>query len=351
MGTEAFSRPSSIRDRRHWMIIRETARRKLSVDDRKGIIGGSSVGALLELGGYSSLFQVYMDYTGQGLEPDEQTKWTFRRGHIMEKAIAEMFSALTGFELTEPEEAYYDPDHPYLILHPDREFTDPKSGRKYALECKMASMHAFRHSWGDPGEEIDAPLIDPSVPVYKGDEKTLVEQYYAQVQWYYALADYEGVFLARMTDGDIAIYYVEPDEMVQRALYKTAIRFHDRVAAGWKPDPKTTFQAKAAHPESIEGSEISADMDIESKMERIRTIRDEIRELDAEEEILKTEIMEYMKDSEILNSRNGSKLATWKKVNQTSFDSRRFKQDYPSLYETYLVRKETRAFRLSGQSA
>lgn len=330
------------------MLIKRIARRKLSVDDRKGIIGGSSVGALLDLGGYSSEFQVYLDYVGKRPEPDEQTKWTFTRGHILEKAIAEMFTALTGFELTEPEEAYYDPDHPYLILHPDREFKDPKSGKKYALECKMASMHAFRHSWGEVGDEVPAPLVDPAIPVYRGDENTLVEQYYAQVQWYYALADYEGVFLARMTDGDIVIYYVEPDEKVQKALYKTAISFHDKVETGWAPQPRNTFQAKSAHPQSVTGSEIFADSDIEGKMVRIRAIRDEVKELDAEEEILKTEVMDFMKDSEILNARDGARLATWRKVNQTTFDSRRFKQDYPSLYETYLVKRETRSFRMGG---
>ena len=329
------------------MLIRETARRKLSVDDRIGIIGGSSVGALLDLKGYGTEFEVYLDYIGKKPEPDEKTKWTFKRGHILEKANAEMFTALTGFELTEPEEAYYDPDHPYLILHPDREFIDPKTGDKYALECKMASVHAFRHSWGEMDELVTAPLLDPSIQVYRGDENSLIEQYYAQTQWYYALADYKGVFLARLTDNDIVVYYVEPDDDVQKALYLTAIGFHDKVEAGWEPAPVNTVQAKTAHPNSEENSEISADADIRGKMERLAEIRTEKKDLEAEEEIIKTEVMDYMKENEVLISSDGEKLATWKTVKRSTFDSTRFKQDYPNLYEVYQTKSESRPFRLA----
>lgn len=329
------------------MLIRHTATRELSVDDRTGIIGGSSVGALLELNGYGTEFEVYLDYIGKKPEPDEKTRWTFKRGHILEKANAEMFTALTGFELTEPQEAYYDPDHPYLILHPDREFTDPKTGDKYALECKMASVHAFRHSWGEMDELVTAPLLDPSIQVYRGDENSLIEQYYAQTQWYYALADYKGVFLARLTDNDIVIYYVEPDEDVQKALYNTAIRFHDKVESGWEPAPVNTVQAKTAHPNSEENSEISADSDIRNKMERLAEIRTEKKDLEAEEEIIKTEVMDYMKEKEVLLSADGEKLATWKTVRRSTFDSTRFKQDYPHLYEVYQTKSETRPFRFA----
>ena len=52
------------------MLIRHTATRKLSVDDRTGIIGGSSVGALLELNGYGTEFEVYLEYIGRKPEPE-----------------------------------------------------------------------------------------------------------------------------------------------------------------------------------------------------------------------------------------------------------------------------------------
>lgn len=329
------------------MLIKKIATRPISVDDRKGIIGGSSVGALLDLKGYGTEFEVYLDYIGKKPEPDEKIKWTFKRGHILEKANAEMFTALTGFDLTEPQEAYYDPDHPYLILHPDREFIDPKTGDKYALECKMASIHAFRHSWGDSEDQVSAPLLDPSIIVYRGDENSLIEQYYAQTQWYYALADYKGVFLARLTDNDIAIYFVEPDKQVQEALYYTAIEFHDKVESGWTPVPKNTHQAKTINPVCEKDSEITADDEVEDLMRKLRAIKDEQKELEAEEEIVKTDIMNFMKNKEVLVSSDGERLATWKKVRKSNFDSGRFKADYPNLYESYMVRGETRSFKLS----
>ena len=201
--------------------------------------------------------------------------------------------------------------------------------------------------WGEMDELVTAPLLDPSIQVYRGDENSLIEQYYAQTQWYYALADYKGVFLARLTDNDIVIYYVEPDEDVQKALYNTAIRFHDKVESGWEPAPVNTVQAKTAHPNSEENSEISADSDIRGKMERLAEIRTEKKDLEAEEEIIKTEVMDYMKEKEVLLSADGEKLATWKTVRRSTFDSTRFKQDYPHLYEVYQTKSETRPFRFA----
>jgi predicted phage-related endonuclease len=38
--------------------------------------------------------------------------------------------------------------------------------------------------------------------------------------------------------------------------------------------------------------------------------------------------------------------ATWKSQNKQSFDSKRFKADYPDLYEQYTTVNSTRVFRL-----
>ena len=324
------------------MIIENPGYRQLDAGSRKGIIGGSQIGAVLGLPGYVTKYSVYRAYMGFQDPVSPETEWTLLVGRVLEGPIAQLFSAKTGFSVKEVPEALYDPAHPYLILHPDREFRDLVDGKRYALECKTASMFAVKKHWPEP-DEMDFPLLPDSVTVYDG--KSLPPQYRAQCLWYTAFG-YDGVFLARLADNQLSIYFVEPNERYEKALLNSAIRFHDDIEGGWVPEPERSADAQRSYPKSIHGERITADFDAEEAYRKLKEAEDRAALAEAEAEAEKARIMDYMKDAELLKGRSGETMATWKTERRKEFDSALFRKEHPDLWARYSGYAESRVFRV-----
>lgn len=327
------------------MIIKNIGYRELSADDRKGIIGGSQVGALMGLRGYVSKYAVWRAYMGYKDEISEETAWAFFLGHEMEKTIAASFSFKTGIELEEVPLALYDKERPYIILHPDRQFALEINGKRYAVECKNASVNAVKKHWVEPVEYEGTTCIDDKVVVY--DESSLPPQYRAQCYWYTAFG-YDGVFLARMTDNQLFVYYVESDERVERALYNSAVRFRNNTEAGIIPEPENSRQIALSYPDA-ENTSIMIDSESLDVYKNLLRLKDEKADLELDIELDKSKLMGYMKDNERLISQEGKTLVSWKKEKRKNFDLDSFKKDHPELYSRYLCSNESRVLRISEE--
>lgn len=327
-------------------VIKNIGRIIRSTDDREGIIGSSQVGAVIGLEGYQNDYDVYLAYKGLAPEPDERTKWTFLVGHILEEPIAQLFTARTGYALREVPEALVDLDNPYLICHPDREFVDLVNGKRYAVECKTARSFAVRKKWPDPKEtyipNVFLDFIDPGVEVL--DEKGILDQYRAQCYWYTAFG-YDGVFLARLTDGDLHIYFVESNPDVEKVLVDGVKEYHDKIESGWAPRPKNDRNMKSAFPEAIRYSFILADDRISSAFNRYLEAQEREKSASEEKEHQKLIIQEYMGENEELWSKSEVKMVSWSNSERTVFDSTGFKKDHPELYAKYARKDKTRTFR------
>ena len=95
------------------MIVKNPVIRKIPADDRKGIIGGSQIGAIAGYPGYVTEYRVWRDYMGYKDKVDPEQQWTYDKGHILEESTAKMFEKRTGIKLA-LSDAYVDPDHPFL---------------------------------------------------------------------------------------------------------------------------------------------------------------------------------------------------------------------------------------------
>lgn len=220
------------------MVIRKETKVNIGpATERKGIIGSSQVGAILGAKGYVSKYDVWMDYTGVKKPATPEMKKAFFHGSTMEEPIARIFVHEMKERFGEQfpdvravEYAYVDPDHPYLVCHVDREFCGLWNGKRIALEIKTARTAALKDKWGEEWSE-DVP-----------------EQYWCQCQWYMALAGFDEVWLCRYTDGDITVYRIPSYPDIQKKLVDAAVDFHDRVEAGWIPDPKDRRTYEIVHP-------------------------------------------------------------------------------------------------------
>lgn len=322
-------------------IIQNPLTRPLSVDDRAGIIGGSQIGAILNMKGYGTQYSVWRAYKGYKDPIPEDLQWTFTRGHILEDAIAKMFAAKTGFELEEVPDALYDPAHPYLILHPDRQFRIPGCNLLFGLECKMTAIHAFEKSWDTP-EPVACPIMPEGVMVY--NEKSILPQYRAQGHWYNVFG-YAGTFLARLTDNDIAIYWIPVNEKVERNIYNKVIEFHDDIESGWVPE-----QTKPIDPLRYEKAEkdsrIMADDDITEAYERLLEAKELLATAELRVNKETNKIKEFMKEKEILINEEGDKIASWSNFISNRISTTDLKAKEPEIYRKYLVPSSSRKFTL-----
>lgn len=279
--------------------------------DRAGIIGGSDIGTLAGLKNtYGTIHRVWKRFCGEKEQVPAETQKIFDAGHRFEGFIAQWFADETGTVMTEPDYQYVDPDHPELILHPDREFN--VNGKRYALECKTASSYAMRAGkWDDP-QPINRNILPDWFPknVECFDGSTIMSGYMAQCYWYYALAGYEGVFLARETDNKLFIYYLEPDLKREEFLYKKAIYWLNRFKSGEIILPETSEDVKEFYKED-NGETLEADAEM---LSLIGQLRDASEAKKASEEIfenLKNEVQKKMQNFHKVIDKNGKTLCTW----------------------------------------
>lgn len=322
------------------MVFDDIGYRNLDAGDRKGIIGGSQVGAILGLDGYVKPYDVYAAYMGITPPPDPQTQWNFDLGHIMEEPIAKMFTKRTGISLVEVPQALYDRRHPYLVLHPDRAFAEETDGMRFAVECKNSSSHSH---WPEPVEmDNPFPWLDVDV-LYDGS--SLPGQYRAQCLWYTAFG-YDGVFLSRYTDTRLYIYYVPSNVRYEKALRDAAISWREDVESGWTPPASSTRSLGAIYATAAEDSSMDATLSMEELCRSIGDKEDEKADTELELESLRAELMAGMKDVETLRGHDGKVLATWKGERRTTFDAARFRKDHPELYRRYVTTTCTRVLRV-----
>lgn len=325
------------------MIVKNPVIRKIPADDRKGIIGGSQIGAIAGYPGDVTEYRAWRDYMGYKDKVDPEQQWTYDKGHILEESTAKMFEKRTGIKLT-LSDAYVDPDHPFLICHPDREAEDMIGDQRIAVECKTANSFAIRKGWGDPGEPINIAYM-PDVDVYDG-RGVIPDQYLMQCQWYYAICGYDAVYLARLTDGELYIYYVPEIEEHEKELYEKAIAWKEAVDSGYVPPISAPGDAALAYPRASQGSKVVVDDDTMKLYREFLELERAKKEMTEREKDLKLKLADRMKDNERLVTSDGTSLLTWKNETRESFDSKKFRLEFPELAEDYITVTTRRVMRL-----
>ena len=317
--------------------------RKLDADAREGIIGSSSVGAIAGLPGYVSEYRVWRDFMGFRDKPDDDTQWTYDKGHILEESIAELFTKRTGIELRKSD-AYIDPDHPELICHPDRIAAETIDGKVIAVECKTAGTYSIRKGGWEAAEPVMIPYVDGAEVL---DGRSLPPQYYAQCQWYYAICGFDAVFLARLTDNELYIYYVPEDERFGKELYSGALEWIEAVRSGYIPEITDPREIRIAYPRETPGTATMIDDETMRIYTALLDAEKRRKEAADEEQDLKLKLGEKMKDAEILVGRDGKKLLTWKTETRLTFDAKRFRAEFPDIASDYLTESSYRVMKLA----
>ena len=289
-------------------IIRPTSHEEW-LRSRKEGIGASEVGAIIGVSPFDSPFSIWLKKTGQ-VEPEPENE-AMLMGHLLEDAVAKRWEIETGQKVIKASAAdiiYVHPKYPHMRVTPDR----IAKGRKKLLECKTTVM-----------------------PV---DENNLPPHWVAQVTYQMYVTGIHDSDIAWLESGRHFGYANVPydEEFAEFIACKVQEFWYENVLGGKEPDAINVEDLAVKVPKSTPEKSVTAD---ESALDQIAVLREKKAMYEAlGDEItdLQNSLKMFMEDSEALLDADGTVLLTWKSgKDKTSFDSKRFAEENPDLYDKY----------------
>ena len=288
---------------------------KRDVDDRKGVIGGSSLGATLGLSKYQSKHDVWLAWKGVEREVTKEQQEIFDMGHALEDFIAKQAEKKYGVKVKKTSLTYVHPQYDWLICHPDRLIVGKIDGKRVGMEIKSSSSYDDR--WG----EVDTS----EVPM----------DYLCQCHDYIMCDVCDEVWLIRFSNNRLTRYIIKKDEELEEMILSQAAEELSKWERGEEPAIEDYDEARSYYNEPTEG-DVEADDEILKAFEELKEIKNSKKHMDDRADELKAKVISFMKDKERVVDHFGKKLFTYKRYETTSFDKDALKDDYPALYELYV---------------
>lgn len=285
------------------------------LEERRKGIGGSDVAAIMGFSPWKTAYQVYQEKRKEtrDWEGNEATDW----GKRLEPAIRQWYSDHTGRSVRLPQEILYHNLYPFMLASLDG-FTD--DGRVVEIKTARSSK-----GWGEPGTN--------EIPDY----------YALQVQHYMIVTGF-GVTDVPVSigGGSPELYEVAADKELQEMIIEACAKFWQRVIDGNPPEPVSYAEAVARFGKiKAEGDVVASNEDLE-RIRILHAARKAMAELEANEEIIKGELIIKMGDAvDRIVDVDGKPLVTYKiGKGRASFDSKAIERDMPEIYQKYLKQGE-----------
>ncbi len=304
---------------------------------RQSGIGGSEIAAICGLNAYRTPMQVWESKVNPVVE-DEVTSEPAYWGNVLEDVVAKEYAKRTGRKVQRINTQLRHRDFDFAVANIDRAVINPdicgnvrwKDGKLTTdrlLECKTANGFMAKQ-WGEAGTD--------SVP----------DAYLVQCQWYMAVTGASVCDLAVLIGGqDFRIYTIERDDDLIGSLLVQGAAFWELVQNRTEPDPVNYPEAVKKWANSDPTLSLEADDILVDDLDKIQDIKANIKELEAQEEVIKARVLFQMKDAETLTYK-GHKVATFKTQNRATFDSKAFEKDHADLYAQYKKSSSTRVLRI-----
>jgi len=282
------------------------------IAERQHGIGGSDVAAILGMSPWKSPLDVYLEKIGEaGYQPaNERMYW----GQRLESLVADEYCTRNKREVRRKHQAVVHKRYPWMRANIDRVVLNLDR----LLECKTTSeRNADR--WGEPGSD--------QIP----------ELYMAQVQHYLIVTGRGVADVAVLIGGqEYRDYTVEADGAIRDMLLEEENRFwHEHVEARVPPAPRSVEEAAKLWPKHTDASAI-ATADVQQAIEHLHSMREDKKEIEAQEKHWKLVVQQAMGDAGVLLDPDGKQqLVTWKHQEQRQLDTKALRNDHPELASEY----------------
>lgn len=300
--------------------------------DRTRMLGGSDVAAILGLSEWRTIVDVWLEKIGD-VAPDAhvspEKSRILERGkklepYVIDMGLHKLRERGHHVELLARNKRYAHPEHPWLQVEIDAEFL--LDGEHINVDAKTVTGFA-RDKWGEEDSE-DVPM-DYAAQFMTGLNVTGRRRCLA---------------LALIGLDDVMPFWVVRDDETFGWIMADLITFwtvnvQQRIA----PEPQRLADVKSLHPLG-NGRTVDATADIAGKVEQIRALGTQARQLTAQREELKRDVAAYLAQYTQLTV-NGRPAATFREQDETDVDiaaMRRQHPDWVAMFERTTTRRVLR---------
>lgn len=303
----------------------KTATEEQWLEMRTNSIGGSDCATILGLNPFKSKISLWAEKT-KLIQQEPIDNEAIRQGKDFEDYVAQRFTEATGKKVQKVNKMYAHDDYPFMTANVDRKVVGENSG----LECKTTSV--FNKYDFENGK----------IPPY----------YYCQCMHYMAVMGYDKMYLAVLVlSKEFYWFEIERNEDEINALIDAEVDFwNNYVATQTMPEIDGSDSALDGVKDIYNNREIN-DTVIElpennnELVAELKTIQEQIKYLQGEENRIKANLIANLGDSEI--GETSAIKVTYKAQKRTTIDSKRLQAEQPEIYNQYSKTSTTRVLRTS----
>jgi putative phage-type endonuclease len=281
--------------------------------ERAKSIGASDSSAVLGINPWKSNVELWLEKTNPESLLDQPDNLNMRLGRDMEPILRQLFTEETGLQVRQDNHIRYDDEYPFLSTNLDGRIV----GDKVPLELKTTGM------W------------DGMIP----------DNYFCQLQHQMMVTKSPYIYFAVLVLSNfgkqfIVEKYKRNERFIADMRSKMVDFWMNYVVTGVAPDPVSVKDARLLYNETNQESVIEGSFDMITICEKIKDYNKDIKKIKSKADELRVDIMDTMKEDEIMTYK-GSTLSTWKKSKgKVKFDLNKFKKDHPDIYEEYSSHKD-----------
>ena len=285
------------------------------VVDRRQIIGGSDISAILGISPWQTPYQLWLEKTSeQPIEEDPKKATFFRRRKMMESYVIELAREEHDLNVVARNARYYDPS------------------------CSIMSCEVdFEHEWEKRIENADVKTVHPVMAKQWGAPGTdEIPQYYtAQFLWGQMITERDSTLCMAMIGLDkLEPYRVKRDEALIHWMREQALRFWELVEKKTPPEITTLEDAKLAWRREQPAKQVVATSEILAIAERLALMKKGVVGRLAEADLLELDLKKFMGNAEEMVDPQGERVLTWKTQAKKSYT---------------VAASESRVMRLAGR--
>ena len=290
----------------------------------KSGLGGSDISVVFGCNKNKSIFQLWQEKTGQ-VEPKEEENEYTHFGNVLEPIVKQEFTRRTGLKVRAKNMFLQNEEYPWLTANLDGVVND--NGEFCVFEAKTASEYK-KDEW----------------------EKGVPYPYMLQCQSYLLTTGYKRAYIAAIIGGNsFKVWVIERDEaMMKQIIQKTEVFWKNHVLTGIPPvadgSPATTAFINNEYKIS-NGKSIELPPEALKLIERYDYVSTQIANLNETKDKITNELKIFMMDND--EGYVSNRRVSWKQVNSTYFDKKCLQNDYPDIYNEYVVEKSYRRFMVA----
>lgn len=289
-------------------------------------IGGSDVSVIAGINPYRSVYQLWLEKTGQ-ITPEETENEYTQFGTLLEPIVRKVFTQKTGIKVRKKNMLLQSEEYPFMLANLDGVIRI--NGEFCLFEAKTASA-------------------------YKSDEwkNGIPQEYLLQIQHYMAVTGAIRTYIAVIIGGNHFEYRIieRDDKMIADIIAMEKQFWEVNVIGGVEPLPDglsiTSDYLNQRYCMS-NGKTVILPSEIILMCEKYSLISDSIDKLSTEKEMVCNRIKSSLKENEIGVA--GDYKISWKQINSTRFNQTKFKAENPELYSKYVMQSCYRRFNISQE--